>query len=70
MIFLRESIPNGENRNRKRIKLSWTGSPTNADGVVRRNYEVIDKFANQQRCSKKKKYLSKYKTLQKKADRR
>ena len=44
-----------------KIKLSWTGSPTTADGVVHRNYEVV---------LRKVKFLTKDKTLQKQADRR
>ena len=38
-----------------KIKLSWTGSPTTADGLVHRNYKDIDKFASQQSCSEKSK---------------
>ena len=50
-----------ENEWISKIKLSWTGSPTTADGVVHRNYEVV---------LRKVKFLSKDKTLQKQADRR
>ena len=46
-----------ENKRISKIKLSWTGSPTTADGVVHRNYEVV---------LRKVKFLSKDKTLQKK----